>query len=967
MFVNPSNLLRTAPLTRGCTTGNALQAAAAGGHSDIVNLLLENKPPALVDIPGGHYGSALMAAVCSRSSDTVSALLEDRANPSERDGYYGSPLERAVSQGQTSKDIVRVLVEYEAKANLSPTDHGVHILHRAAMFGMNELVNYCLDKKCQTDMITTEGPDYNPKARFNWFPREMTPLAYACAEGHVAVVSTLLERGAPFEEDRPYSAPLWVAAYQGHADVVDLLIRKYKETHNEQETIAFMDHLPDPDGGRHFVLYAAASSGNADVVKVLLDHGAPYRSNWFGGTPLLASSRFGCIAVTKLLLEYHNAGKLEVSLDQRNRAGRTALFEACAGGQSDIALQLLEAGASPFIPDEQNSTTLHEACRHENHKLVEHLLKKSSENASSEQFLNFLDTRHRPTGNTALMDCAARNRISFFTLLLNRGADPLVRNNESETALNWVCRLENFSLVKSLVDRALEKADQQDFEKFINQQPSSHKTALIECAEHDQLQALNLLLEKKADYTLHGHFGNTPLLWACKKGHFDVVAALVKHAKLEDSDICPFKDFIDHQNKDGRNALFDAAASNHQPMVNLLLGEGIDWSVTNKRGETALHAASWGGNAEVVSALLAKAYETTDREDFKRFLNARNAQGKTALLDAVDKGQIEIVEELLDKYDADYSINNNKEVSALHVACWNGHTEVASFILKFVSTRSPRERFVEFLDHRNKWGKTALMDATERGRLDIVKLLREQQYNADYRLANEKNVTALHSSSFNGHKEVVALLLTTASEELDPESLQTFINRRNKWGKTALMDAAENNRADVIELLLDHSANYTVCDNAGFTALHYCAFRNHLPAVRALLQRTSRARSTDDGCAAFQRFLDRQGDKNRATALRDAAVQKHTAVAVYLLEHGPAYDLADAGKRTPLHHAVERWDEDLALALLQHAARDPDRERFRRFVNARDENGKTVWKRANKRNLQRVVQRLRVCAVVERV
>lgn len=61
-------------------TGNALQAAAAAGHSTIINLLLEHKTPALVDTPGGYYGSALRAAVISGNSDTVWALLEEKAN-----------------------------------------------------------------------------------------------------------------------------------------------------------------------------------------------------------------------------------------------------------------------------------------------------------------------------------------------------------------------------------------------------------------------------------------------------------------------------------------------------------------------------------------------------------------------------------------------------------------------------------------------------------------------------------------------------------------------------------------------------------------------------------------------------------------------------------------------------------------------------------------------------------------------
>ena len=120
-----------------------------------------------------------MAAVFSGSSIAVSALLEEGANPSTRNQVYGTPLEKAESIGQASKDVMRVLVEYEAGAYLSPTGNKVHFLHRAAMLGMNKLVDYCLEEGCQIDMIATEGPYYNLEARFNWFPREMTPLAYA--------------------------------------------------------------------------------------------------------------------------------------------------------------------------------------------------------------------------------------------------------------------------------------------------------------------------------------------------------------------------------------------------------------------------------------------------------------------------------------------------------------------------------------------------------------------------------------------------------------------------------------------------------------------------------------------------------------------------------------------------------------------------------------------------------------------
>ena len=239
------------------------------------------------------------------------------------------------------------------------------------------------------------------------------------------------------------------------------------------------------------------------------------------------------------------------------------------------------------------------------------------------------------------MDCAARNRLSSLVMLLNRGPDPLVCNTGNETALHWVCRQDNVSLVEHLLDRARAKTDQSGFLKFVNQQPSPNKTglinALIECAEHNHLKALNLLLQNKADYTLHGYLGNTPLLWASMKGYYHVVAALVKHAKLEDRESCSSKDFIDHQNRNGVNSLFQAAKRDYRRVVNLLLDEGIDWSITNKWGVSALHATSLVGNTEVVLALLTAAYAIADTKAFRQFLNGRNNDGKTALSDAADK------------------------------------------------------------------------------------------------------------------------------------------------------------------------------------------------------------------------------------------------------------------------------------------------------------------------------------------
>ena len=147
------------------------------------------------------------------------------------------------------------------------------------------------------------------------------------------------------------------------------------------------------------------------------------------------------------------------------------------------------------------------------------------------------------------------------------------------------------------------------------------------------------------------------------------------------------------------------------------------------------------------------------------------------------RGQVEIVKDLLEKYNADFSILNKNSCSALHFACWNGQTELASILLKFASTRLSKERFSEFPNQRNEWGKTAFMDTTDRDHLLIVKLLLEQQYAAEYRIPNNNDAAPLHGLSWNSFKKVAALLLKTASEDLTPEHFQAFINYRNKWGQ----------------------------------------------------------------------------------------------------------------------------------------------------------------------------------------
>ena len=792
------------PNSQGGFHGNALQAAATKGRLEIINLLLENKPPALVDTPGGHYGSALMAAICSGNADVVWALLEERAPPNLASKKHGMPLEMAASMGQNFREIVSLLLDVHAEAVWSQKGQSFHLLHKAARYNMLDLAEHCLQKGCNINMVTKDGPAY--QRRFGDFPNEMTPLGYACAEGHVEMVQMLLSRGAATGEGRDPSAVLWIASYQGHSDVVTLLLNHSKAKHTAEEITRFTNQRPNPKAG-HSTMWAAASSGSADAVNALIDHGVEYRANWFGATPLFATATFGCTEVCRRLIELHDGKRIDIRLNQPQRNGRTALHEAIGKNRPEILRMLLEAGADFMVKDNLKQTLLHEACAQE-----------------------------------------------------------------------------NISLLSSLVEWAKTRLSPAAFLTFINSQKDSERTPLVFAAQRNYVQHIELLMDHGADWMIPGIDGDIPLNWASKSGHDDSVKALLNRSREINTEAQSFAEHLNHQTKDKLTPISEAARENRISTMQILLDYGANYTIEKRHKRTSLHSSSWRGYRDIVQLLLQKISKELDEGRRKAFIDQRNDEGKTALFDAADAGHPKIVKILL-RCGASYDITNNGDSTPLQRAC-----------------------------HK-------------------------------------------------GRREVVVELLAHASQAADKKRFHEFLNHTNGLGKTALMDAAETNRELIVKMLLDHGADYSIVNKrTQFTALHHCAYRNHMGPVRSLLENASEDR-TENG-QKFKRFLNQRGE-NGASALIDAAHAGHTDIALYLLDFGPEYHTFDSKGHTSLHFAISRSDTRLALALLKYAEDDKDRARFKRFVNAKQNDGKTALEVAKEKKSEAVVRALVETGILE--
>lgn len=207
-------------------TESTLQAAVRSGVPELLDLLLGSG----VRCSGYHRElarRALFAAVEAGDEAMVERLLRAGADPALPAGHGGEDaFARAIAGGHLG--LARRLREAAAPSSVSA------LLH-ACRRGDRTAVGLCL----RSGITTTSGPVLTEAARFDqvalldWLAThgadvagEAGPaLVAACHSGALASVRWLLEHGAPVAHRNEYEwPPLHFAAYAGHAEIVQLLL-----------------------------------------------------------------------------------------------------------------------------------------------------------------------------------------------------------------------------------------------------------------------------------------------------------------------------------------------------------------------------------------------------------------------------------------------------------------------------------------------------------------------------------------------------------------------------------------------------------------------------------------------------------------------------------------------------------------------------------------------------------------------
>ncbi|KAK6107281.1 Ankyrin repeats (3 copies) family protein [Brugia pahangi] len=284
------------------------------------------------------------------------------------------------------------------------------------------------------------------------------------------------------------------------------------------------------------------------------------------------------------------------------------------------------------------------------------------------------------------------------------------------------------------------------------------ETAIHVAAGAGQFDVVHYLHMKGAALDAADGRGDTPLFWATRNGHTNIVGYITNEESVN----------INAVNKNKESALHVATRYAQLESALLLLERGINSSLQDEHSETALHIASWHGYAALLEILCR----------FNPPVHLKNQDGETALHCAVARGHLECVQSLLDA-GAPVDAVDQVGQTALHLALRRSHIDIALLLI----TKGCK------LDVQDENGDTALHIASRIGLLSVVQTL--CHLGAVIDVVNQNSLTPLHIAAKEGHIEIIRCLCLFGANVL----------RKNKDGLTAEIIALAQEHTQIGTLL----------------------------------------------------------------------------------------------------------------------------------------------------------------------
>ena len=496
--------------------------------------------------------------------------------------------------------------------------------------------------------------------------------------------------------------------------------------------------------------------------------------------------------------------------------------------------------------------------------------------------------------------------------LLERGADPNVRDVYGWTPLHYVC------LKRAGPSGAQYRPGPSGARKLVRFHARVDVQGIdgvtpLHCAVIGGFSALvRFLLSAGAKIDAPDVLGQTPLHYAALHHQECAMEALIRSGADQDRTDCY-----------GRTALHFAARNAAEWSL------GMRWShaqVKDVLGWTPLHVAVIHGQLSMTRTILESAGTTG-------IVNSPDNAGRTPLHVAAKRGHSKIAAHLL-KEGADQSASDALGQLPLHAACTRGHFDTVQTLLsagnfdnfeaadvllrkaepsgKKISNAGLSNGSTLVSGPRGQTSQTAFAMAARAGHVGILKLLIEA---AKRRILFEEMMEFSQATDYllndivsSGSTDVMDVIMNSGID----------VNAINRYGQSPLYWASLHDLDEAVGTLLGRGADHTWTDYAGQTFLQRACLQGHTKIVLTGLSFLRKTASLSD------HYLGR--------LLHEAIIGGCPDTTEALLLHGADVGARDSTLRTPLHAAARSQSLTVVKTLLRSKA----------AVDAVDINGRTA-------------------------
>ena len=683
------------------------------------------------------------------------------------------------------------------------------------------------------------------------FSDRRTPLHYACQHGRVDMIEELIAKCNLSVETKDNSGctPLHTAAQYGHLKVFKFL----------------------------FHLLKAGSVKKADLLHdEHIDHE--------GNTPLLLTSRYGCLDIITYLTK-----EMGCDPNKTNIEGLSCLHLAAQHGHFPVVRFLLEeVGCDISLVDEHGRSPAYLAAGGGHLDILKYMLEEKQADAQFKTTKEWKNDKFTTTAGRSLMHTASREgHLSVLKYLVDhRSCDPSCQDKRGVTPLHLACQKGHMDIVVYLI-------------------------AKLNCSSDSTCDDGSISWRQ---------WSKTPLHYASENGHLDIVQYLI-HTQCCDPS---------HTDENKNTPLHFASKSGYLATVKYLATKHkCDPLCKNKYNNTPLHLAALEGRLAVVKYFI---------EDLQCDRNSRGRWGRIPLHYASENGHLAVMQYLIDTHHCDPSCTDGNNDTPVHLSSLHGHLATVKYLTVEQKCKLSKNKenstplhlaalngrlavvkyFIEDLEcdpnSKGQWGRTALHYASKNDHLSVI------QYLIDTRCCNpssrdEDESTPLHLASQKGHLTTVRYLIKHRCNPLSRnknnnaplhfaaragnlavvkyfiEDLECDPNSKGQWGRTALHYASKNDHLSVIQYLIDtRCCNPSSRDEDESTPLHLASQKGHLTTVRYLIKHR---------CNPLSR------NKNNNAPLHFAARAGNLAVVKYFIEDLNCNPITSGqNRRIPLFYAI---------------------------------------------------------------